>query len=43
MYETRNETTNLARTQVVAALGRPPGQRTGGTHCRGSVRVLPAD
>jgi hypothetical protein len=41
MYETRNETADLARTLVVAALGRPLGQRTGGQSVLGSGASCP--
>lgn len=34
MYETRNETTNLARMLMVVVLGRPLGQRTDGIQSR---------
>jgi hypothetical protein len=47
MYETRNETTNLARTLVVATLGRPlldstPAMSSPG-QCAGSARGLKLD
>ncbi len=43
MYETGNETTNLASTLVVATLGRPSWTAHRRIQSPGSVRVVPAD